>query len=60
MALSSGGPKGCRFLFGRRARPFWAHRVEKNVRGKTQEDRDLIEMLDPVAESLGYEMSGCV
>jgi ribosome maturation factor RimP len=26
------------------------------VRGKTQEDRDLIEMLDPVAESLGYEI----
>lgn len=56
MALSSGGPKGCRFLFGRRGAPLWAHRVEKNVRGKTQEDRDLIEMLDPVAESLGYEI----
>lgn len=26
------------------------------MRGKTQEDRDLIEMLDPVAESLGYEI----
>jgi ribosome maturation factor RimP len=26
------------------------------VRGKTQEDRDLIELLDPVAESLGYEI----
>jgi ribosome maturation factor RimP len=26
------------------------------VRGKTQEDRDLIEMLDPVAETLGYEI----
>jgi ribosome maturation factor RimP len=56
MALSSGGPKGCRFLFGRRGAPLPAHRVEKNVRGKTQEDRDLIEMLDPVAESLGYEI----
>jgi ribosome maturation factor RimP len=56
MALSSGGPKGCRFLFGRRGAPLSAHRVEKNVRGKTQEDRDLIEMLDPVAESLGYEI----
>ena len=26
------------------------------MRGKTQEDRELIEMLDPVAESLGYEI----
>ena len=26
------------------------------MRGKTQEDRDLIEMLDPVAQSLGYEI----
>ncbi|MBO9547098.1 ribosome maturation factor RimP [Caulobacter sp.] len=26
------------------------------MRGKTQEDRDLIELLDPVAESLGYEI----
>lgn len=26
------------------------------MRGKTQEDRDLIEMLDPVAEGLGYEI----
>ena len=26
------------------------------MRWKTQEDRDLIEMLDPVAESLGYEI----
>ncbi|HWU79927.1 MAG TPA: ribosome maturation factor RimP [Caulobacter sp.] len=26
------------------------------MRGKTQEDRDLIEMLDPVAETVGYEI----
>jgi ribosome maturation factor RimP len=26
------------------------------VRGKTQEDKDLIELLDPVAESVGYEI----
>lgn len=26
------------------------------MRGKTQEDRDLIEMLDPVADSVGYEI----
>ena len=26
------------------------------MRGKTQEDRDLIEILDPVAESVGYEI----
>lgn len=53
MALSSGGPKGCRFLFG------WSttgEEFERHVRGKTQEDRELIEMLDPVAESLGYEI----
>lgn len=57
MALSSGGPKGCRFLFGRTgAWPPRPYRVEKNVRGKTQEDRDLIDMLDPVAETLGYEI----
>ena len=53
MALSSGGPKGCRFLFGRSAT---GKEFERHVRGKTQEDRELIEMLDPVAESLGYEI----
>lgn len=53
MALSSGGPKGCRFLFGRSAT---GEEFERHVRGKTQEDRELIEMLDPVAESLGYEI----
>lgn len=26
------------------------------MRGKTQEDRDLIEILDPVAETVGYEI----
>ncbi|MBU4434899.1 MAG: ribosome maturation factor RimP [Alphaproteobacteria bacterium] len=26
------------------------------MRGKTQEDKDLIELLDPVAESVGYEL----
>lgn len=26
------------------------------MRGKTQEDRDLIEMLDPVAETVGFEI----
>ena len=52
MALSSGGPKGCRFFFGRSpAGPFEApaddHETEKRtVRGKTREDLDLIEMLD--------------
>ena len=53
MALSSGGPKGCRILFGRSAT---GEEFERHVRGKTQEDRELIEMLDPVAESLGYEI----
>lgn len=30
--------------------------LRNTLRGKTQEDRDLIEMLDPVAEALGYEI----
>ncbi|MFT4252152.1 MAG: ribosome maturation factor RimP [Caulobacter sp.] len=62
MALSSGGPKGCRFFFGRSpAWPFGAARAarefeKRTVRGKTREDLDLIEMLDPVAETVGYEI----
>ena len=33
------------------------HETEKRtVRGKTREDLDLIEMLDPVAEATGYEI----
>ncbi len=30
--------------------------LRNTLRGKTQEDRDLIEMLDPVAETVGYEI----
>jgi ribosome maturation factor RimP len=62
LALSSGGPKGCRFFFGRSpAGPFEAGRAareteKRTVRGKTREDLDLIEMLDPVAETVGYEI----
>jgi ribosome maturation factor RimP len=47
MALSSGGPKkASRFFVGPRT----------FVRGKTQEDRSLLELLDPVAEAAGYEV----
>jgi ribosome maturation factor RimP len=47
MALSSGGPKkASRFFVGPRT----------SVRGKTQEDRQLLELLDPVAEAIGYEI----
>lgn len=57
MALSSGGPKGCRFFFGRSAgSPATVTELRNTLRGKTQEDRDLIEMLDPVAETVGYEI----
>jgi len=57
MALSSGGPKGCRFFFGRLAgSPATVIELRNTLRGKTQEDRDLIEMLDPVAETVGYEI----
>jgi ribosome maturation factor RimP len=56
-ALSSGGPKGCRFFFGcLAATPYGPVQLRKSLRGKTQEDRDLIEMLDPVAETVGYEI----
>ena len=45
MALSSGGHPARRFFVG-----FWP------VRGKTAEDRSLMELLDPVAEAAGYEI----
>jgi ribosome maturation factor RimP len=45
MALSSGGPPARRFFVG-----FFG------VRGKTSEDRSLIDLLDPVAEAAGYEI----
>jgi ribosome maturation factor RimP len=45
MALSSGGHPARRFFVGFRA-----------VRGKTAEDRTLIELLDPVAEAAGYDI----
>jgi ribosome maturation factor RimP len=47
MAHSSGGPEGRRFLFGS-GRP--------SLRGKTAEDRSLLELLDPVAQAAGYEI----
>jgi ribosome maturation factor RimP len=46
MALSSGGPKG---------QPLFCWFGEA-VRGRTQEDRKLLELLDPVAEAAGYEI----
>jgi ribosome maturation factor RimP len=39
--------KGRRFLFGF---------TRSSLRGKTAEDRSLLELLDPVAESVGYEI----
>src|ERR1700739_1570083 len=46
MALSSGGPRGpAAFLL-----------VLRTVRGRSPEDRSLLELLDPVAESAGYEI----
>jgi ribosome maturation factor RimP len=45
MARSSGGLPARRFFVGIR-----------DVRGKTAEDRSLIELLDPVAEAAGYEI----
>ncbi|PXA92242.1 ribosome maturation factor RimP [Caulobacter sp. D4A] len=40
---------------------FWSARAarefeKRTVRGKTREDLDLIEILDPVAETVGYEI----
>jgi ribosome maturation factor RimP len=49
MALSSGGHPARRFFVGF-ARSPWP------VRGKTAEDRSLMELLDPVAEAAGYEI----
>jgi ribosome maturation factor RimP len=47
MALSSGGRKAAAFLLVS-GRP--------SLRGKTAEDRSLLELLDPVAEACGYEI----
>ena len=46
MAFSSGGREARRFFIG----------SEVRLRGKTQEDRLLLELLDPVAEAIGYEL----
>ena len=45
MALTSGGPPARRFFVGFRS-----------LRAKTPEDRQLLELLDPVAEAAGYEI----
>ncbi len=47
MALTSGGPGPAAFLLVSE-RP--------RLRGKTAEDRSLLELLDPVAEACGYEI----
>jgi ribosome maturation factor RimP len=46
MAFSSGGREARRFFIG----------FEAPLRGKTQEDRSLLELLDPVAVAAGYEL----
>jgi ribosome maturation factor RimP len=48
MALSSGGLRLGRF--------FLCRRTAKLMRGKTAEDFGLLELLDPVAEAIGYEI----
>jgi ribosome maturation factor RimP len=48
MALSSGGLRLGRF--------FLCRRTAKLMRGKTAEDLGLLELLDPVAEAIGYEI----
>jgi len=45
MAFTSGGPPARRFFVGFRS-----------LRAKTPEDRQLLELLDPVAEAAGYEI----
>jgi ribosome maturation factor RimP len=45
MARSSGGPPARRFFVG-----------ISSLRGRTTEDRNLIELLDPVAEAAGYDI----
>jgi len=47
IALSSGGPRARRFFIGIGT---------ASLRGKTAEDRNLIDILDPVAEAAGYEL----
>ena len=46
MAFTSGGREARRFFVG----------FEAPLRGKTQEDRSLLDLLDPVAEAAGYEL----
>ena len=46
MACTSGGRKARRFFIGSRF----------CLRGKSQEDRLLLDLVDPVAEALGYEI----
>jgi ribosome maturation factor RimP len=46
MAFTSGGRKARRFFIGSRL----------CLRGKTQEDRLLLDLVDPVAQALGYEI----
>ena len=47
MALSSGGPKG---------QPLFSCLERLTLRGKTAEDRKLLEMLEPVAVAAGYDI----
>ena len=47
MAFTSGGPKGPPLFL-------WPDEGVIRLRGKTPEDRGLLELLDPVAEAAGY------
>jgi ribosome maturation factor RimP len=54
MAFTSGGPKGPPLFLCLIQRPVFGRRHA--LRGKTTEDRLLLELLDPVADSAGYEI----
>jgi len=58
MAHSSGGREAAAFLLGfsRRRSRLGKRRESESLRGKTAEDRSLLELLDPVAEAIGYEI----
>jgi len=47
MAFSSGGPKG---------QPLFCWFEDLKLRGKTREDRSVLELIDPIAEAMGYEI----
>jgi ribosome maturation factor RimP len=49
-------PRGCRFFIGFSPGGLRRRSESLTVRGKTAEDRSLLDLLDPVAEAAGYEI----